>query len=733
MKCVCVAVVAVLFAVAFVQAAQIDDNQPSTALTSPTTDEIAKEAMEIIEDEMEPSDNAPATNLATASVAQEQSLEASVPLPALRRSLSLVSTSTMGLITEDDFTKNCCSAYTRHVSCTESIVGISLVSDYAVYTGSSLPTTTNFALIFTFTPLASSAKVWLYANTGGTGQRTWRVNNVDLVISSSTSAQGYAWVASTASVNSTGMVWVQAKEPNTRLKFVYYGVSAPSGIPTACLNWNSSGICGDNHFGQLGVGDVKSQPSLNNLVSFSSFSKLVSSRFHTLALVRSGTAVVMAMGGNRFGELGMGDTVPRSTATAINTLPAGINIADIAVGGMHSLLLTSTGTVLAFGRNTHGQLCNGNRVGIVNVPTLMAGITGATKISGGWQHTGIVAGGKLYMCGSNSKGQLGVGSGVDEVLLPTPLPVANVVDVSCGAFHTLARTTAVTPLSVCCAGPVRHYSCYDSSSMVGLKVDGYGLAKSTTGSLTSASSSYKVTFTYTPIIGAYVWVLLDRGGTTKSKWWINGVETTAVSTNAFMWYKVGVSSSGVVVAQPKDEQTRLRAVYYGLDDPSLMITPCEPQVISFGANGQGQLCSRYSLDPHSTPGVVVRIDHNATLAISAGYYHSAFLISTNGGLLKTPYMCGGNTRNQLGFDTGGQPATTIVPVLSSMSVTQVVAGYAHTSFLVQDKLLYTTGMNSNGQCATNDFTDAKLQLVGYTSVPAVLGGGAEVTALSISA
>ena len=77
---------------------------------------------------------------------------------------------------------------------------------------------------------------------------------------------------------------------------------------------------------------------------------------HSLALSSDGT--VLAWGRNTEGQLGDGTTTSRTTPVAVR-LPDGVTVTDIAAGGDHSLAPTSTGSALAWGGNDFGQLGDG--------------------------------------------------------------------------------------------------------------------------------------------------------------------------------------------------------------------------------------------------------------------------------------------------------------------------------------------------------------------------------------
>ncbi|XP_011011191.1 PREDICTED: ultraviolet-B receptor UVR8-like isoform X3 [Populus euphratica] len=75
--------------------------------------------------------------------------------------------------------------------------------------------------------------------------------------------------------------------------------------------------------------------------------------FHNLALQEDGT--LWAWGNNEYGQLGTGDTQPRSQPILVQGL-SGLNLVDIAAGGWHSTALTDDGEVYGWGRGEHGRL-----------------------------------------------------------------------------------------------------------------------------------------------------------------------------------------------------------------------------------------------------------------------------------------------------------------------------------------------------------------------------------------
>ena len=89
-------------------------------------------------------------------------------------------------------------------------------------------------------------------------------------------------------------------------------------------------------------------------------------------------------------------------------------VAQVAAGEFHSLALTSTGQLYAFGSNTYGQLgstTNEENADANPTPTVV-GLPGAsgpvTQIAaGGWYSLALTSTGQLFAFGENAYGQLG--------------------------------------------------------------------------------------------------------------------------------------------------------------------------------------------------------------------------------------------------------------------------------------------------------------------------------------
>lgn len=162
----------------------------------------------------------------------------------------------------------------------------------------------------------------------------------------------------------------------------------------------------------------------------------------SVALTTAGK--VWAWGSNVDGQLGDGGT-KGSAAPVRVAVPAGVTVTQLAAGCYHVLALTSSGSVLSWGANTSGQLGDGNNVNSA-VPVAVAFPAGTvvTAVTAGCEHSlALTSSGQLWAWGSGQDGQLGTGSFSDsnvpvQVILPSG---ATVTSIAAGLFHSLAATS----------------------------------------------------------------------------------------------------------------------------------------------------------------------------------------------------------------------------------------------------------------------------------------------------
>jgi alpha-tubulin suppressor-like RCC1 family protein len=183
---------------------------------------------------------------------------------------------------------------------------------------------------------------------------------------------------------------------------------------------------------------------------------------HTVALRSNGE--VWAWGSNINGELGDGTsgTTPRTTPTRvrINSTTFLDNMLAVAAGTSHTLALKSDGTVLAWGLNSSGQLGDGTTVQkLYPVAVKLANgtpLSGIVEIACGATHSlALKNDGTVWAWGANASGQIGDGtttsprSFATQVKVSTSSFLTNVVSIAGGAAHSAA---AKSDNSVWCWG-----------------------------------------------------------------------------------------------------------------------------------------------------------------------------------------------------------------------------------------------------------------------------------------
>lgn len=203
----------------------------------------------------------------------------------------------------------------------------------------------------------------------------------------------------------------------------------------------------DNDAGQLGIGTIGPQfdsptPVPSHMPSGTTSTAVAGGQSHSLALTSTGA--VYAFGRNGRGQLG-NNTMTNSYVPVQSAIPAGVAVTAVAAGWDQSLALTSTGAVYAWGYNTSGQLGNGtfkqqNAPVLVHLPP---GTVATSVAAGQYFSLAATSTGDLYAWGFNGFGQLGIGTTVNsDVPVKVTMPAGVTVKaVGAGDNHSLAVTS----------------------------------------------------------------------------------------------------------------------------------------------------------------------------------------------------------------------------------------------------------------------------------------------------
>eukprot|EP00928_Gymnodinium_smaydae_P007799 TRINITY_DN12793_c0_g8_i1.p1 TRINITY_DN12793_c0_g8~~TRINITY_DN12793_c0_g8_i1.p1 ORF type:complete len:1764 (-),score=436.64 TRINITY_DN12793_c0_g8_i1:32-5323(-) len=167
---------------------------------------------------------------------------------------------------------------------------------------------------------------------------------------------------------------------------------------------------------------------------------------HSLCLTTSGQ--LYAWGLNEDGRCGVGSTIDVHEPTLVKTDRI---VGHFAAGGRHSMFITGKGDnkddehgqLYAWGFGEHGRLGLGSYSNeLVPKRVLVAGNVKFSFVACGEAHSGVIGERRLWMFGAGSHGRLGLGDCID---VPVPREVltlaqSEVMQIALGGFHSLALT-----------------------------------------------------------------------------------------------------------------------------------------------------------------------------------------------------------------------------------------------------------------------------------------------------
>jgi alpha-tubulin suppressor-like RCC1 family protein len=220
---------------------------------------------------------------------------------------------------------------------------------------------------------------------------------------------------------------------------------------------------GDNFYGQVGnltnqnTNNPNPTPADVTPTHTGRFTQIAAGTYDSFALTSTGE--VFSWGDDSSGQLGR-STTPANTADATPDLVsfAGIlgQITSLAAGGAHTLALSSTGQVFAFGADSSGQLGpkgNGTSINETPVPVSLPANSGPpVQIAAGSDFSFVLTStGALYAFGDNFYGQLGSTTNNntnDPNATPTQVAIPGGVNLDAvasgsSALHTLVIIAAL--------------------------------------------------------------------------------------------------------------------------------------------------------------------------------------------------------------------------------------------------------------------------------------------------
>jgi alpha-tubulin suppressor-like RCC1 family protein len=488
--------------------------------------------------------------------------------------------------------------------------------------------------------------------------------------------------------------------------------------------------CGDNTKGQLGIGSYVSMSTpvyvkTNITTDLTNVKSVHAGADHTLFLLNDGTVYVC--GDNTYGQLGIGNNTIQTYAVQIPNLST---VKSISAGTYHTMFLLNDGSVKACGKNTNGQLGDGttlDRNTLVNVIIS----ENVKKVSCGSFHTMFLLNeGTVMGCGNNNNGQIGDGTKVQRL---NPVYVkdnngnnyTNVKDIASGTYHTIFLNNdgtaygcgiyfivyianVTTPVYFAQNVTSIYSGCFSVIYVID-KVTFYTNGYNMSGLL---GTVLRMTdFIYTPKILSLSNknVLYISIGHQHSLIYNDDSTCLSSGNNANGQLGIGTNSVYEILKNVININININ-IYTDIMTTNFVKTYT---ISSFGDNSSGQL-GQNNTTQLLVPTQITSTNISTQIITNAacGLDHTVFLDSTG-----KVYSCGDNTYGQLGQNNTTQllvPTLIQYFVTNNIIITKVACGYRYTIFLDSTGKVYSCGLNTNGQLGQNT-TDTLLVPTQITS------------------
>jgi alpha-tubulin suppressor-like RCC1 family protein len=226
-------------------------------------------------------------------------------------------------------------------------------------------------------------------------------------------------------------------------------ISAGSQFNLAVLSDGSVESWGNNNAGQLGDNSFKNSDIPIVVKGLTGVTDVAAGGFHSLALLSKGT--VMSWGDNTFDQLGDGQDTSTQTDSPVPVAVVELKgVVAIAAGQQHSLALTKSGTVEAWGDNGFFQLAQPqgfpNGFADSDVPLVVPGVGGSTAIAaGGLYSLALSTKGTVFAWGDNAFGQLGNSSTKTRQSVVEVKGLKEVTAIAASGAQSLALVGAPAP------------------------------------------------------------------------------------------------------------------------------------------------------------------------------------------------------------------------------------------------------------------------------------------------
>jgi alpha-tubulin suppressor-like RCC1 family protein len=490
---------------------------------------------------------------------------------------------------------------------------------------------------------------------------------------------------------------------------------------------------GDNTNGLLGD---------NNTPSYFSWSKISSGGLHTVAIRSDG--LLFAWGRNTEGQLGVSDTVHRSSPVQISTNTTSWN--SVGAGVSHTIAIRGDGTLWTWGGNKYGQLGDSTTVNR-SAPTQIGGLTTwTTSVAGGNHSSAINSTGQLFLWGNNNSGQLAQNYVLNSKSSPVQVRATNNLVINSVVFNG-TTDSLLAPASSAFYFPgdftLEGWAYFTNIAVANPQIIvslprsnlNFDLRWFTTRWQISLNGATGTDIGTTPAPVNNTWLHIACVRSSGSiRVYVNGIATgTTISNSSILGYYdqgLGIGGNGATPTTVNPFAGNLSnirivkgvAVYSGTNTVTANFTvPTSPlsriqssstNIAALSGTETSLLACQntafvdnsinsFAITTTGAPSISQTLipftptTDPSWIAVSAGKTHVVALKNDY-----TIWSWGDNTYSELGDGTTINRSSPVQIGTSSWS--QISAGGTHTAAIKTDSSLYTWGLNSSGQLGLNN-------------------------------
>lgn len=484
---------------------------------------------------------------------------------------------------------------------------------------------------------------------------------------------------------------------------------------------------GINSFGCLGIGQAADVAVPQQAVGLSDVVSIKAGFYHAVAI--TGDGKLWSWGYNVYGQLGLGTSTNSNVPIHVANVTTGAVAA--AAGQFHTLVVTANGGVLAFGRNTNGQLGNATTANS-SLPVTVSGLSDVVDVAAGFNFSmALKADGTVWTWGS---GVLGNGT-PNQSNVPVMVPnLAGVVAIAAGGYHAVVLMAD---------GTLRVWGIDNTYGQLGSTTLPAGFTPSNTVGLTGVSAIKCGTYNTTAIKSdgtVWGWGLNDKYQLGVDNAGAHPIParmpfaTSVVDAAGGINHTMLLRADGLLVGYGENRGSLgngatlatlkiARTQEFGITNAVRVVARDNHQLILAGDGSVwawGTDVSGVSPPIHTTDRLTqIPLSENV-ISVSTGTTHS-LLLADDGGV----WALGGNSYGQLGDGTTAGKSSPVKLTAFTNAVTATAAGDQHSLALDSTGAVWSWGYNYYGQLGSGASGSTASR-----STPEVIAGLSNVTNIS---